>query len=92
MISSACDPERVEVRNRLIVMDEMLPPVLASLPDASGEADDIAECLFERHRGAYADEPVTNALLPRNCRSMSAPRVLVDRGGSRYDIGILPPT
>ena len=56
MTSSVYDPERVEDRNRLIAMDEVLPPVLASLPDASGEADDIAECLFERHRGAYADE------------------------------------
>ena len=32
-----------------------------------------------------AVEPVTNARLPRSCRSMSSPRVLVDRGGSRYD-------
>src|SRR5207237_379777 len=32
-----------------------------------------------------AVEPVTNARLPRTCRSMSSSRLLVDRGGSRYD-------
>ena len=58
MISSVHDPERVRDRNRIVATDVGLPPVLVTLPDASREADDIAECLFERHRGAYADEGV----------------------------------
>jgi hypothetical protein len=59
MINSLQDPRRVQDRNRLIALDGGLPLVLTTLIDAGRLADAIAVRLFERHRGAYADEDGT---------------------------------